>query len=439
MALGIYLLYSKLVKKFVCLLLFLSMSLFSCFGEVVLTADKAAEMALTGNRGLKRQEITFMEKERQAKNRWNVFLPDITASAGISRGNEILKNSPDAKWGGRVSGAISITLGTDIPHKMNRIKEEYAAGNIDYKVAQRNLEATVRQAFYELLIYQKNMELVQSNLETNKKRYHQAEERYKGGLAPELDVLNSFLAWNKLAPTYDSLQTTYQRKLDQLKITLGIPAGEEVVLQGDVEALAPQEFDFSAIPAEYETPEIKKLKASLAVAESSRKELRASSLMPELSLGWSITPTWDDLYHTGQYTDRGALSATLMWHLDNLIPNSAGNLKIKQLEDNAEKIRLQIAEEAEDSASRVENLVRQIKQQQESVKTLELTRDVAEKTLSLTEEAYNYGTKDMLDVSDAQQTVRNAEMEILEKKYDIYCSFLELEYTLNLSFGTLGR
>ena len=290
-----------------------------------------------------------------------------------------------------------------------------------------------------LLIYQKNMELVQSNLETNKKRYDQTETRYKGGLAPELDVLNSWLAWSKLVPTYDSLSTTYQRKLDQLKITLGIPAAEEVVLQGDMESAIPEEVDLSAIPEEYETPELRKLKASLMVAESSRKELRGSSLFPELSLGWSFTPTWDDLSQSDQYTDRGSLSATLSWHLDNLIPNSSGNLKIKQLEDNSEKLRLQIAEEEEDSISRVENLIRQIKQQQESVKTLEMTKEVAEKTLSLTEEAYKYGTKDMLDVSEAQQTVRDAKMDILRGKYDIYCSILELEYTLNLAFGTLGR
>ena len=419
--------------------MFLTSFIFSCFGDIVLTADTAAEMALENNRGLKRQEITVLGKERTAKNRWNVFLPEITATAGVSRGNEILKNSPDATWAGQVGGSISLTLGTDIPHKMSRIKEEYAAGNIDYEVAQRNLEVTVRQAFYELLIHQKDMELVQSNLETNKKRYEQTEARYKGGLAPELDVLNSFLAWSKLVPTYDSISTVYQHKLDQLKITLGIPADEKVVLQGDVETLVPDELDFSNIPEEYETPELRKLKASLQVTESSRKELRGSSLMPELTLGWNINPYWNDISRGDDYMDRGALSASLRWHLDNLIPNSAGNLKIRQMEDDAEKIRLQIAEEEEESISRVENLVRQIKQQQESVKTLDLTREVAEKTLALTEEAYKYGTKDMLDVSDAQLTVHTAEMDILQRKFDIFCSILELEYTLNLTFGTLGR
>ena len=427
------------MKKFVCLLLLLTTFLFSCSAEIVLTVDSAVEMALENNRSLKQQEISFMDKERTAKNRWNVFLPDITASAGVSRGNEILKNSPEAHWGGQLNGSISLTLGTDIPHKMNRIKEEYAAGNIDYEVAQRNLEVTVRQSFYELLFVKKDMELVQSNLETNKKRYDQTDARYKGGLVPELDVLNAFLAWSKLVPTYDTLSTNYQRKLDQLKITLGVPAGEDVVLQGDVENMIPQEIDLSSIPEEYETPELRKLKASLLVAESSRKELRGSSLMPELSLGWNINPAWDDLSQSDQYSDRGKLSATILWHLDNLIPNSSGNLKIKQLEDNAAKLRLQIAEEEEDSISRVENLLHQIQNQQASVKTLEMTREVAEKTLSLTEEAYKFGTKDMLDVSDAQQTVRNAELDILAKKYDIYCSILELEYTLNLAFGTLGR
>ena len=427
------------MKKSICLLLLLTAFLFSCFAETVLTADSAAQMALENNRGIKQQKITYLDKERSAKNRWNVFLPEITASAGVSRGNEILKNSPDATWAGNLNGSLSLTLGTDIPHKMNRIKEEYAAGNIDYEVAQRNLEVTVRQAFYGLLILQKNMELVQDNLETNKKRYNQTQERYKGGLAPELDVLNSFLAWSKLVPTYDSLSMEYQHRLDQLKITLGIPVEEEVVLQGDVENLAPDEFDINDIPEEYETPELRKLKASLNVAESSRKELKGASLLPELSLGWNINPYWNDITYGDDYVDRGALSATLRWHLDNLIPNSSGNLKIKQLEDNEAKLRLQIAEEEEDSVSRVWNIIRQIQQQQESVKTLAMTKEVADKTLALTEEAYKYGTKDMLDVSDAQFTVRSAEMDILQRKFDIYCSILQLEYTLNLSFGTLGR
>ena len=80
------------MKKFVCLFLLLTLLLFSCFGDIVLTADTAAQMARENNRGLKLQEISFMDKERTAKNRWNVFLPEITATAGVSRGNEILKN-----------------------------------------------------------------------------------------------------------------------------------------------------------------------------------------------------------------------------------------------------------------------------------------------------------------------------------------------------------
>ena len=256
---------------------------------------------------------------------------------------------------------------------------------------------------------------------------------------PELDVLNASLACTKLIPQYDSLSTEYERKLDQFKISLGIDAGEKIVLDGNLDDFVPKEVDFDNIPPAFETPELRSLKASLNVAESSRKELKGSSLMPEITLGWNITPTWDDLSYTDDYTDKGGFSATILWHLDNLIPNSAGNLKIKQLSDASEKLRLRIAEEEVDSVSQVENLVRKIRQQQESVKTLELTAQIAERSLKLTEEAYEYGTKDMLDLSDAQQQMLEAEVDILKEKFSIFCSILELEYKLNLSFGTLGR
>ena len=108
------------------------------------------------------------------------------------------------------------------------------------------------------------------------------------------------------------------------------------------------------------------------------------------------------------------------------------------MKDNSEKLRLQIAEEAADSASAVENLIRKITSQLETVKTLEMTAGIAGQTLRLTEDAYRYGVKDILDVSEAQQVLHLAELDILRQKYEIYCSLLELEYKLNLSFGTLG-
>jgi len=218
------------VKKSFCIVLFLSAFLCAGYGDIVITADSAAKMALEGNRTLKQQEITYIDKMRSSKSRWNVFLPEITAAAGVGNNNRLLKKSQDPAWNGKVSGAVALSLGTDVPYKLARIKEEYEAGNIDYENAKRNLEVTVRQAFYELLIYQRDMELVKSNIEANKKRYNQADERYRGGLVPELDVLNAGLACTKLIPQYDALSTEYERRLDQFKISLGIDPKEKIVL-----------------------------------------------------------------------------------------------------------------------------------------------------------------------------------------------------------------
>lgn len=255
---------------------------------------------------------------------------------------------------------------------------------------------------------------------------------------PELDVLNARLAWTRLIPEHDALETEYSRKLDLFKISLGMDSSETVVLDGDIDTLVPENIDFSAVPAEIETPVLRSLKAELEISESSRRELQGSSLFPELTLGWDITPVWPDVTASGDYSDNGSFSAGLRWRLDNLVPNSDGDLKIKQLRDNSEKLRLQIAEEQADSESAVRNLISEISRGQETVKTLEMTAEIAGRTLELTEDAYRYGVKDILDVSEAQQTLHEAELDILRQKYEIYRSLLELEYKLNLSFGTLG-
>ncbi len=426
------------MRKIFCSFLFLTLFAVPAFCETVLTVEDAVERALSENRGIKQESIIIADKERMIRNRWNIFLPEITATAGIGRDNEILRNSPDAAWDGRVGGSVSLTLGTDFPHKISRIKKEYEAGSIDYENARRNLEIAVRQSFCELLIYKEDIALVKENLDANRQRYEQAAENYRAGLVPELDVLNARLAWTKLIPDFNALETEYSRKLDLFKISLGMDVSEKIVLSGDASTMVPAEIDFSKVPAEYETPALRSLRSALEISESSRKELQGSSLFPELSLGWNITPVWPDVTVTDSYSDTGSFSATLKWRLDNLIPYSMGDLKIEQLKDNSEKLRLQIAEETADSASAVENLIRKITSQLETVKTLEMTAGIAGQTLRLTEDAYRYGVKDILDVSEAQQVLHLAELDILRQKYEIYCSLLELEYKLNLSFGTLG-
>lgn len=426
------------MKRIFCSILLLSVFAASAFCETVLTVDDAVKKALSDNRNIQQESITLSDRERSVKNRWNIFLPEITASAGLGRNNEILENSPDATWNGRVSGAVSLTLGTDFPYKISRIKKEYESGSIDYENARRNLEVAVRESFCELLIYERDIALVKENLEANRKRYDQALVNQEAGLVPELDVLNARLAWTRLIPEHDALETEYSRKLDLFKISLGMDSSETVVLDGDIDTLVPENIDFSAVPAEIETPVLRSLKAELEISESSRRELQGSSLFPELTLGWDITPVWPDVTASGDYSDNGSFSAGLRWRLDNLVPNSDGDLKIKQLRDNSEKLRLQIAEEQADSESAVRNLISEISRGQETVKTLEMTAEIAGRTLELTEDAYRYGVKDILDVSEAQQTLHEAELDILRQKYEIYRSMLELEYKLNLSFGTLG-
>lgn len=403
----------------------------------MLTLDDAVEKALAGNRTFRQEQISRETRERAKKNLWNIFLPEITASAGIGHDNEIFKNSPDAPWNGKVGGALSLSLGSDIPYKMSRIKNEYEAGNIDYDNARNNLEMAVMLAFYELLIYERDIELLESSIDANKKRYDQAVVNHRAGLVPELDVLNARLAWNRMLPDYDSVTTEYQRKMDQFKIALGMDPDEDIVLSGDVEAFVPADIDLNSLPDDFETPELRRLRQELAIAESSQKELSGASLFPELTFGWNMTPTWDDLKDNDPH-DRGSFNASLAWHLDNLIPNSQGNLRIRQLKDNADILRLQVEEEEADSISTVENLVRKITRQQSTVKTLEMTADIAEESLRLTEDAYRYGVKDILDVSEAQQNLHEAQLDILKEKYDVLCSLLELEYKLNLPFGTLG-
>jgi outer membrane protein len=99
----------------------------------------------------------------------------------------------------------------------------------------------------------------------------------------------------------------------------------------------------------------------------------------------------------------------------------------------------QLAETRTGAEITARSLARKIEQSRVSVKALKLSVTLAERSYNLTEEAYRFGTKDVLNVQNASDSLQSARMQVLSETYTLISAVLDLEYVLGVPFGTLGR
>jgi outer membrane protein TolC len=106
-------------------------------------------------------------------------------------------------------------------------------------------------------------------------------------------------------------------------------------------------------------------------------------------------------------------------------------------EDTVKTSRSELDETKTNSALTRENDVRLIKQAVESLATQRLNLALAQKTYDLTRDAYQRGTKDLLTLQNSEGDLNQAHYDLLSQRYSLISAVIDLEYELNLPFGTL--
>jgi outer membrane protein TolC len=67
------------------------------------------------------------------------------------------------------------------------------------------------------------------------------------------------------------------------------------------------------------------------------------------------------------------------------------------------------------------------------------TVDLAERFFRLTEQAYWAGLQDLFQVQNAEQSLRQAQVQMLEQQFNYLNGLIDLEYLIGVPFGTLSR
>lgn len=209
--------------------------------DEILSLEQAIDISVANNSEIKRALFSVMDADEQVRIAWGEVLPTISSSATYTRNLEIPVNFLPAEFfGGEPGELVPVAFGTDnnwqggVTVSQNIFRGEAIVGISSsslYKSAQQeNLRAVVqevvtqtRKAYYRVLVAKEQLRLQQSAVQRIRENLDENEKRFEAGLVDEYDVLRLEVQLANQQPLIREAEYEVEQAYRDLKIVLGIP------------------------------------------------------------------------------------------------------------------------------------------------------------------------------------------------------------------------
>jgi outer membrane protein TolC len=335
----------------------------------------------------------------------------------------------------QISLNLNYTL-FDFGARRGRIDAERArllGANLTFNEVHRQLIYDVTQAYYRLLNAAGQEEAAGANVVNAQNVQQASEERLRHGLATLPDVLEARSATAQAQYALQAVLGAEQIAQDDLLTALGAPAHTPIRVQPLSElAMADSISDTvdEAIHRAFEQrPDLQAQAAEVREADADRKQSRAAAY-PTLSA--SASPTAQSLY---------LLQQNLPWgHTADLIGSAAFHLNWTVFDGGARRSRVEQAEaRISGAAARVaatrDRIEDQVWTAYTNLNTTFRQREAAAALLtaatesySAALESYNYGVRNLLDVTNAQKVLAQARSTDILARTQVLSALADLAF-----------
>lgn len=415
---------------------------------VRLTIEQAVDYARENSKTLQSSAIDLEIKKRASSYSWNQFMPSVQVTGTMSRKNEVTPISipgitmppqPDPTeadhWTAVGGVSVSWNFSAAMIESIRLAKRDYEAGLISWDQTLRQTELQIEKLFYGLLLQEESLKIQQDSLENARLRMEQARINYLNGLIPELSYIQAQVSYQNMKPSVMKQEQLLKQQLDMFGFLIGLPTGIKIELEGAIE---PPHIDLVAqdlVDISMENnPDILLLNKNLEILKLTYSMQNLQTYIPSLSLSWGFQPVVSDIQENwiDNYTDGGSFSATLVWNLTNMLPFSANQQKAKDTKDNIRKMELSLETLKENTALNIRTQIDNLNQAWANIEAASGNITLAQKSYDMNVTSYQNGTRELLDVKDAESQLNQAKLGLINSKYEYLTGLLDLEYSLNI-------
>jgi len=419
--------------------------------------EQAVSLALAQNLGLSSNDLQTAIKKRDHDYAWNQLMPTVAATGNVLRlntapttfgysggGLALVQINP---W--MISGGFSVqwNLSMALLHAIDQTSIDYQNSVISAQSARQQLIRDVKKAFNQLLALNESIKVTQNQIANAEDRYRQTKASYQSGLASSVSMLQAQVSWANLKPTLENQELAVKQAMRAFAYLLGLDVRTPLTLVGKIEI--PQNLpllDPSVLLEAYLDRRFDVMQTEGALrSQKNLQKLQNDQLWPTFSISYSASPTLSaafdpatDWGNSANWLDSsGSLTFLLRWQLDSLIPGFSTWTKAQDTNDSLRLTQISLAQVRQAAGIEVSRLTDQISASAQSLKTLDLNVDLAQKSYDQTEAAYQAGSQTLLDVQGADLQLQSAQLQVLNEKLTLVNGLLDLEYSLNATKNEL--
>jgi outer membrane protein len=324
----------------------------------------------------------------------------------------------------------------DFGARRGRIDAERArllAANFAFNDVHRNLIFQVQQAYYRLLNASGQETAARVSLANAEQVQQAAEARLENGLATLPDVLEARSATAQAQYDLQSVLGVEQITRGDLATALGLPAPTMIPVQPLDEIPTPESIGETVEQmierAIEQRPDFQAEAANVRAANAERRQAR-SAFYPDLK--FQAAPTAESLYfqqqnlpwgHTADLT--GSLGLTLNW---TVFDGGARRSRLAQAEADIRESEARVgavSDRIEDEVwTAYANLTTAFRQREAATALLTAATQSYESSL----ESYNYGVRNLLDVTAAQKVLAGARSTDVLARTQVLTALADLAY-----------
>ncbi|RMH77670.1 MAG: TolC family protein [Calditrichaeota bacterium] len=108
-----------------------------------------------------------------------------------------------------------------------------------YEATRQQVFTVVKKAFYRALLLQQVAEVARESEVSARENYEKVKLWYEQGLASEFDLLQAETRWQNAIPEAMKARRDYELAVNNLKVLVGLPMEEEIVLTGNIDVYPP--------------------------------------------------------------------------------------------------------------------------------------------------------------------------------------------------------
>ena len=418
-------------------------------GTLSLSLDEAIEIALTDNPTVKVANLEIERYDYVRKQVVSTLYPQVDASAQYSLALRRQEMAEGLSFGGKntfnVAGTVSLPLFVPAVYrqmKMTRTQMETAVESA--RASRIDLVAAVRAAFYNVLLAEQSLEVLNEAVLTTQRVVDNTRDLYENGLAAEYDYLTAQVQLSNLKPQVLQTQNAIEITKLQLKMYLSIPEDVDVEVRGSLDDFRTEVLlwdNYSTDVSQNTTLRTLDLQRELL---EHQEKLIQTSRMPTVAAFGQISYIGQERVNLGgmlggMMGGETASQSKFWWQYPvNLgaqisIPLFAGFKKTNQLREvrnQMQQLDMQREYAEEGVRLQVQQAINTLLTARETMLSNELTVEQATKAYDISLTRYNAGAGTILELNSSQLSLTQAQLSYSQSIYDFLTAFAEYEKAL---------